>query len=388
MELLLWRWSTATQVTSVVMIAAFFAALARSTPRAELRWWLWAWLANVAALAITLLFWYLELPAAVVPIAWLFYLWAKTAFAWLFVQGCWTLLRPGSTIVPVRYAIVAMTLFAIAGSLTFQNIAALGLGQHIVLAVLFGMGAVFMTRSTELGVKWLAAGLVLRAFLAAIEAGAYGMQASSPNPTSQAPQGITSLFLAAHSSLDTAAEWLLALGAVLALSDRAQRELRRYNEQLLHAQEDLRRLVDRDPLTALSNRRALPAIFRAVQPVGATLLFFDIDGFKLINDLHGHQVGDECLKRFAIALRESFRPSDAVIRYGGDEFLVVAKGLSPAACEVRIGRLRERLRFGGRKDGPLIRFSVGISELTEGGQPEVALESADQAMYRAKGARP
>jgi diguanylate cyclase len=160
--------------------------------------------------------------------------------------------------------------------------------------------------------------------------------------------------------------------------------LKSYNQQLLKVQDELRRLIDKDPLTALSNRRALPEIFRAVQPRGATLLFFDLDNFKVINDLHGHQTGDECLKGFADALRESFRPEDAIVRYAGDEFLVVASGLTPAMFDERIGRLRERLRFRARKDGPTIRFSVGVAELAPGGNPEMALQSADQAMYREK----
>ena len=62
MELLLWRWSTALQITSLVIITAFFAALARSTPRDELRWWLRAWFANLAALSVTLAFWYFDGP--------------------------------------------------------------------------------------------------------------------------------------------------------------------------------------------------------------------------------------------------------------------------------------------------------------------------------------
>src|SRR6185503_2890398 len=156
------------------------------------------------------------------------------------------------------------------------------------------------------------------------------------------------------------------------------------NAELLAAQEGLRRLVDRDPLTALANRRSLPEVFRAVQPKGATLLFFDLDGFKHINDRHGHQVGDECLKRFAAGLLESFRPGDAVIRYAGDEFLVVANGLDKAAIEERVARLRERLSFGA---GPQVRFSLGLAELATGGQPEAALEAADHAMYQAKSAR-
>ena len=384
MELLLWRWSTATQVTSIVMIAAFFAALTRSTPRAELQWWLRAWLANLAALAITLGFWYFEAPAWTEPIVRFGYLWTKTAFIWLFVQGCWTLLRPGTSVIQVNFAVGAITAYAVIGSIVLFNVALIGVGQQGLLAILFGYGAILLARSGEIAVSWLAVGLGIRAALGGVEAVVYGMQAFGPDLAAQAPADITSMFLSAHSSLDTAAEWMLALGAVVAISDRAQRELRSYNQQLLTVQDDLRRLVDRDPLTALSNRRALPEIFRAVQPQGATLLFFDLDNFKVINDLHGHPVGDECLKGFAVALRESFRPDDGIVRYAGDEFLVVASGLTAAMCEERIGRLRERLRFRARKDGPPIRFSVGVAQLAPGGDPETALQSADQAMYREK----
>ncbi len=63
-ELLLWQWSSAVQVTSLAMIAAFFALLARFNPRAELRWWTLAWLANLVALSVTLMYWSFQ-PASV-----------------------------------------------------------------------------------------------------------------------------------------------------------------------------------------------------------------------------------------------------------------------------------------------------------------------------------
>jgi diguanylate cyclase (GGDEF)-like protein len=94
-------------------------------------------------------------------------------------------------------------------------------------------------------------------------------------------------------------------------------------------------------------------------------------------------VGDECLKRFAAALRESFRPGDRLIRYAGDEFLVVAAGLDEASSRVRLDQLRERLRWGV-SGGPPIAFSVGLAALDPGGVPEDAVAAADASMYAAK----
>jgi diguanylate cyclase (GGDEF)-like protein len=71
-----------------------------------------------------------------------------------------------------------------------------------------------------------------------------------------------------------------------------------------------------------------------------------------------------------------------VIRYGGDEFLVIAQGLDRAAADARVGDVSARLSMHrGKLD---CRFSVGMSELAPGGQPEAALQAADENMYKAK----
>lgn len=196
-QLLLWRRSTLVQVSSLAMVAAFFALLARTNRGPELKWWARAWAFNLLAILFTSLFWVTQ-SAALLPV----------------------------------------------------------------------VAAVYVS-----------------------------------------------------SSFDTGADWLIVLGSVLAVSERGRRQLDDANRDLVSAQENLRRLADRDPLTGTINRRALREIFNDVHSTGAMLLFFDLDGFKKINDVHGHAAGDTCLKLFANALRESFRPDDHVIRYGGDEFL-------------------------------------------------------------------
>src|ERR1700682_4902211 len=100
MDLLLWRWSTTVQVTSLVMITVFFCVLGRSIRTAALRWWVRAWLANLAALAITSLFWFFQPPswvlhAVVAPI----YMGAKTAFILFLIQGAWAMRRPGRPLI-------------------------------------------------------------------------------------------------------------------------------------------------------------------------------------------------------------------------------------------------------------------------------------------------
>ena len=79
-----------------------------------------------------------------------------------------------------------------------------------------------------------------------------------------------------------------------------------------------------------------------------------------------------------------FRPDDRVIRYAGDEFVVIAQSADPALMLGRIERVRERLKFE-RADGPPINFSVGHAYLPANGDPEAALRAADEAMYREKG---
>jgi diguanylate cyclase (GGDEF)-like protein len=389
MELLLWRWSVGVQWASLAMITVFFLVLERSLRLAELRSWVGAWFANLLALGITVVYWNWRPSGGTFRLISAGYLGAKAAFGVLLILGALQIGRKDRA--ATRPILVGpVVLFAVAGAL-ITSLEELGTLSNPSMCLLFTVGGFLLLRQGG-GVRWLAAAMLLRALLFFLTSVAFVLtSAASGGPRELLPLALS--FLSFHSFVDTGAEWLLALASVLALSDRVSSELRQSNrellstqEELLSTQEKLRRLIDRDPLTALQNQRALPEVFRRVQPGGALLLFFDLDGFKEVNDRHGHQAGDECLRRFARGLRECFRPADALIRYGGDEFLVVAPGLESGPAGERIARLRERLRTEGVGEAQLA-FSVGLAPLEPGGVPAAALRAADRAMYEAKGSR-
>jgi diguanylate cyclase (GGDEF)-like protein len=364
-DLLLYPLNISGLTVTTVMITLFFAVLRRSIRRSEMRWWLYGWLANVAALAITSAFWYFQPPAQFFGAIFAAYLAAKLAYVWLLSRGALEFCgqRPraigAATMVPVIIAICVLSVVLLS---TRDR---LGLASQLAIALGFGSAAIAIWRTGAPSASWLAIAFAQRSLLSGTEAAAYGVNVTAPY------------------SLGIGAEWLLAMGMVIAVSARMQRDLQAANDQMVAAQSDLRRLVDRDPLTGLANRRALSEVFRAVQPEGALLIFFDLNDFKRINDERGHQAGDECLTRFATALTHCFRPTDAVIRYGGDEFLVVAAGVSETSAYERTDAVRSRVGIGTAGALP-IRFSVGMSRLPPGGNPENALREADEAMYRAK----
>jgi diguanylate cyclase (GGDEF)-like protein len=373
---LLWRWSTAVQVSSALMIALFFVVLAQSLRRTELRPWLGAWLANVGALVVTVFFWVMRPKSA-----WVFdsitaaYIFCKTMFVLLMVAGAARFAQ--RRLAHVRFGRLAafVAVYAIVAAVAINGINQLGVIQSGTIAVVLAYGAILLARSRPPAWAWLATGFAIRAVLAAVETLVYAVE----NPESST---LLRTFLASHSSFDTAAEWMMALGCVLMLYRSIQEELTRTNTDLLETQQELQKLLDHDPLTGLANRRALGGILDSSRVQGATVLFFDLNDFKIVNDAYGHQAGDECLKRFAQALRTHFRSEDRIVRYAGDEFVVVVPELGAEQIAARIEAIRADLQQAS--GGLPLRFSVGQAPLPVGGDAEAALRAADMAMYQRK----
>jgi diguanylate cyclase (GGDEF)-like protein len=147
----------------------------------------------------------------------------------------------------------------------------------------------------------------------------------------------------------------------------------------------------RDSLTGLLNRAAFEErlneeVLRAVRH-GRELavVMFDVDGFKSVNDRFGHQTGDRVLAGVAVALQSSFRQSDPVFRYGGDEFVALCPETSGAAIENVLQRLQERLQASNL---PGITVSWGIASLpADAAKANELVKLADDRLYERKNLR-
>jgi diguanylate cyclase (GGDEF)-like protein len=147
-----------------------------------------------------------------------------------------------------------------------------------------------------------------------------------------------------------------------------------------------------DPLTGLLNRRGFEESAgqqMAKVPLGAfAIVVCDVDGFKLINDAHGHAGGDRVLVRIAGVLSENIRNSDVLGRLGGEEFVLLLSGLNLPDAYALVERLREAIkatRFGlGELSKRRITASFGIVEHREGEPLESAIHRADEMLYAAK----
>jgi hypothetical protein len=134
-QLLLWRWSTVVQLTSLAMVAAFFALLAHANPRPELRWWARAWTANLLALAATTIYWLVQSDAAF-PLVAALYVAGKTVFTALLAQGAWSMIRPGNRLFTSRSLAIAVAVYAVIAAIFLRDITTVGIGQHSLMGVL------------------------------------------------------------------------------------------------------------------------------------------------------------------------------------------------------------------------------------------------------------
>ena len=200
------------------------------------------------------------------------------------------------------------------------------------------------------------------------------------------------------------------LADLLADTGAAQLDTARTRDELLAAQrhveaaearvralelelEQVSELVQEDQLTGVLNRRGLDDSFqreaaraeRNGAPLCVSLL--DIDNFKQLNDVHGHQTGDEALQHLVRVTRRTMRPSDVLARYGGEEFMLLLPDTrveEAVEVMVRLQRNLTKAFFLHDNERVLITFSAGVALRASGEPQSSVIDRADKALYQAK----
>jgi diguanylate cyclase (GGDEF)-like protein len=184
----------------------------------------------------------------------------------------------------------------------------------------------------------------------------------------------------------------IALGMHVLVFEDMTEELRRTNRDLAQAHQDVKRLAITDPLTGCHNRRFFDEIHRREverhrrYKAPLSVVFVDVNHFKHLNDTMGHDAGDQVLKAIGKFLRRQARESDYVIRWGGDEFLLM---LTCVETEAQRKAAELKQLFDRERGIASLPDRIGLSIGVAGASPEAddlteAIRLADQRMYRDK----
>lgn len=155
-------------------------------------------------------------------------------------------------------------------------------------------------------------------------------------------------------------------------------------------QSRMHKLLIHDPLTGLLNRFTLKACLNNAiennrkQRVSSSILAIDIDHFKSVNDDFGHDVGDRALSMVSRLILANIRDSDSAFRSGGEEFLIVLKGVNEQAAKITAHRLLHRIELADIVPNQSLTISIGLATTTAGENWTQWIKRADESLYEAK----
>ena len=176
-------------------------------------------------------------------------------------------------------------------------------------------------------------------------------------------------------------------GRERAIRDRVEMESRL---NLREVAQGLELQATTDPLTGLYNRlkfnealrREMARSKRHKTPF--SLVLFDLDHFKTVNDTHGHQIGDAVLIQVTQLVSRHTRPTDLFARWGGEEFVILSPGSSGQLAYMAAERLRAVINQVVFADAGTLSCSFGVAQFVDGDDQEGVMARADAALYRAK----
>jgi len=367
--------ATAAQLAGSVVLALFFVLLERHDPRPYLADWMAAWIAQAVALAVFLasLRW-----GSTISLA-----------AYLFLEAGHGLLLcaaarhyHGRSLRRSRYGWMLLPLgaWAAAGPVLIGDPLVLHAAQYAVLAATELAAAALLWPRHEpagMGVRLTSQVLALIGLLHALHVAAFAGLFG--------PDAPTLLLLQAGPFVTLLLQTLLALGMVLTVMESTQRALATSNAHLQEAEHRLKILAETDPLTGCFNRRVFRELVDGVRSgregMQGAVLMLDMDDLKDVNDRQGHAAGDDAIRRAAEAIRGHTRATDIVVRWGGDEFVVVIPGASGAYAQARRDEVANSLAIIG------LPASAGLAVYEAGKDIMVAVDEADREMYAAKAIR-
>jgi len=172
---------------------------------------------------------------------------------------------------------------------------------------------------------------------------------------------------------------IVLLQAELAVKNALLEKEREKCEELRKAVTHYKYMSTTDSLTGLQNRRAIENVNEY-----DSIIMGDVDLFKRINDSYGHDIGDKVLKLISEVLRKLVRDGDLVLRWGGEEFIILLKNCSLVNAFNKASELRVAVNALSEKLGFNITMSFGVSEIREDSDVQTVVNEADEAMYESK----